>query len=82
MRVKFELPQLSIKLVTFHSFSCFRRYKYLQKTCMISLAISDLLTVVMMAMNYLDTLGKPLSNWVRIFSSSKSNFLQQSIKNV
>ncbi|XP_066259637.1 QRFP-like peptide receptor [Euwallacea similis] len=36
-----------------------RKYKYLQKTCMISLAISDILTVVTFCINYLDVLGKP-----------------------
>ncbi|XP_066137943.1 QRFP-like peptide receptor [Euwallacea fornicatus] len=37
----------------------FRKYKYLQKTCMISLAVSDILTVVTFSINYLDVLGKP-----------------------
>ncbi|XP_030746971.1 alpha-1A adrenergic receptor-like isoform X2 [Sitophilus oryzae] len=40
-----------------------RKYKYLQKTCMISLALSDLLTVILFAMNYLDLLGKELITW-------------------
>ncbi|CAG9774104.1 unnamed protein product, partial [Ceutorhynchus assimilis] len=38
-----------------------RKYKYLQKTCIISLAISDILTVVTFCINYLDLLGKPLN---------------------
>ncbi|KAF7280478.1 hypothetical protein GWI33_005820 [Rhynchophorus ferrugineus] len=40
-----------------------RKYKYLQKTCMISLAVSDLLSVIVFAMNYLDLLGKALMTW-------------------
>ncbi|XP_050308335.1 tachykinin-like peptides receptor 99D [Anthonomus grandis grandis] len=37
-----------------------RKYKYLQKTCIISLAFSDILTVMTFCLNNLDMLGKPL----------------------
>ncbi|XP_030756668.1 somatostatin receptor type 5-like isoform X2 [Sitophilus oryzae] len=40
-----------------------RKYKYLQKTCIISLALSDLLTVVLFATSNLDLLSKPLMTW-------------------
>ncbi|KAL1497838.1 hypothetical protein ABEB36_008726 [Hypothenemus hampei] len=42
------------------TFNC-RKYNYLQKTCMISLAISDILTCVTFCFNYLDLLSKPLN---------------------
>ncbi|KAF7282089.1 QRFP-like peptide receptor [Rhynchophorus ferrugineus] len=41
----------------------YRKYKYLQKTCIISLALSDLLTVILFAMTNLDLLSKPLMTW-------------------
>ncbi|XP_050295591.1 somatostatin receptor type 3-like [Anthonomus grandis grandis] len=41
-----------------------RKYKYLQKTCIISLAISDILSVTLFALNNLDLLRKKPMYWI------------------
>ncbi|XP_060523201.1 orexin receptor type 2 [Cylas formicarius] len=42
----------------------YRKTKRLQKTCIISLALSDILGVLIFALNYLDMLSKELMTWI------------------
>ncbi|CAG9767435.1 unnamed protein product [Ceutorhynchus assimilis] len=42
----------------------YRKYKFLQKTCIISLAVSDILTVTLFAMNNLELLRKKPMTWI------------------
>lgn len=56
----------------------FRKCKFLQKTCIISLAIADIFSVIMFATNNLETLSQTLIIWVGIkkFLSLGMTFFQ------
>lgn len=44
-----------------------RKHRYIQKTCIIYLALSDIIMVTTLSINSLETFSHPLINWVSLF---------------